>query len=272
MCRMSSYGTSTGESILSDSASTQHAPGESPVGRAFRLLQTVVAAGESVGVLELSRRSGLPRSTVSRLIGILTELGMVARTADGAVIPGSALSTLQPGGGGAPNLTDQLRPLLTEIVQSFGENVALSIDDGDALLYLSQAIADNAVSVPEVSGQRHAHHLVAPGMVTMAWWTPERRNRHLSEDLAAVTVHSMTDPALLRARLDRIRADGWCWTDQELDIGVNGLGVPILDGDELVATISLFGPSYRLNPQDRPSLAGDLRQLVAERAAALLAS
>lgn len=261
----------TGASILSEDPSTTSTSGESPVGRAFRLLQTVVAAGESVGVLELSRRSGLPRSTVSRLIGILTELGMVARTAEGAVIPGSALSTLQPGGG-APNLTDQLRPLLTEIVQSFGENVALSTDDGDALLYLSQAIADNAVSVPEVSGQRHAHHLVAPGLVTMAWWSSKRRNQHLKNELVAATVHSMTDPGMLRHRLDGIRADGWCWTDQELDIGVNGLGVPILDGDELVATISLFGPSYRLNPADRPSLASELQQLVAARTAALLAS
>jgi IclR family acetate operon transcriptional repressor len=258
-------------SISDGSPAATPSSGESPVGRAFRLLQTVVAAGESVGVLELSRRSGLPRSTVSRLVGILTELGMVARTADGAVIPGSALSTLQPGGRGASNLADQLRPLLTEIVQSFGENVALSVDDGDALLYLSQVIADNAVSVPEVTGARHPHHVVAPGLLTMAWWSDRELDVRLAAPLEPATSHSMTDPKAIRARLHAVRSDGWCWTDQELDVGVNGLAVPVLDGERLIATISLFGPSYRLNPDDRPTLAGELLELATSRAAALLA-
>lgn len=258
-------------SIHADDTPSASASGESPVGRAFRLLQTVVAAGESIGVLELGRRSGLPRSTVSRLVGILTELGMVARTADGAVIPGSALATLQPAGAGAPMMTDQLRPLLTEVMQRFGENAALSIDDGDALLYLSQVTADNAVSVPEVTGTRHPHHVVAPGLLTMAWWTDRALDRRLASPLDPATPHSMTDPDTIRTRVHAVRSDGWCWTDQELDVGVNGLAVPILDGDQLLATISLFGPSYRLNPDDRPELAAELLELVTNRAAALLA-
>ena len=245
--------------------------GESPIERAFRLLQTVVAAGESLGVRELSRRSGLPRSTVSRLVGILTDLGMVTRTADGSVIPGSALATLQPGAAAAPSLSDQLRPLLSELVQTFAENAALSIDDGDALLYLTETTADNAVSVPEVTGTRHPHHLVAPGLLTIAWWTDAQQEELLSTELAAATEHSVTDGAALRARFASIRANGWCWTDQELYVGVNGVAVPILDGDNLVATVSLFGPSYRLNPTSRPDLAEELRRLVTDRSDALLA-
>jgi IclR family pca regulon transcriptional regulator len=209
---------------------------------------------------------------VSRLVGILTDLGMVTRTADGSVIPGSALATLQPGGTGAPSLSDRLRPLLSELVQTFHENAALSIDDGDALLYLIQATAENAVSVPEVAGTRHPHHLVAPGLLTIAWWSDKQQDALLSTELEGATEHSMTAPAALRTRLTEIRADGWCWTDQELDVGVNGLAVPVFDGEHLVATISLFGPSYRLNPADRPALSAELAELVQNRAAALLAS
>lgn len=259
-------------SITAPRSAANATSGESPIERAFRLLQTIVAAGESLGVLELSRRSGLPRSTVSRLVGILTDLGMVTRTADGSVIPGSALATLQPGSTGAPSLSDQLRPLLAELVQTFGENAALSIDDGDALLYLTQATAENAVSVPEVAGTRHPHHLVAPGLLTIAWWTDARQDALLSTELEGVTEHSVISSATLRARLAEIHNQRWCWTDQELDVGVNGLAVPVLVGDDLVATISLFGPSYRMNPADRPTLAPELRELVQNRAAALLAS
>ncbi len=244
--------------------------GESPIERAFRLLQIVVAAQESLGVRELGRRSGLPRSTVSRLIGTLTQLGMVARTSDGSVIAGSALATLQPDTGAEPMIGDQLRPLLAELVQTFDENAALSVDDGDALLYLSQVSAEHAVSVPDVTGERHRFHLVAPGLVTMAWWPADRLRESLLHQLDASTEHSMTTPARLKKRVAKIRTDGYCWTDQELDVGVNGLAVPLVRNEELVATVSLFGPAYRLNPQQRPRLADELLALVTERANALL--
>ena len=195
---------------------------------------------------------------------------MVTRTGDGAAIPGSALATLQPGGGTAPMLGDQLRPLLAELVQTFDENAALSVDDGERLLYLSQVTADHAVSVPDVSGEQHLFHLVAPGLVTMAWWPADRIDAALQKPLDATTAQSMIDSAALTKRLGTIRTDGWCWTDQELDAGVNGLAVPVLVDEELVATISLFGPAYRLNPDERPTLATELAAVVADRCPSLL--
>ena len=244
--------------------------GESPVERAFRLLQIIVAAQESLGIRELGRRSGLPRSTVSRLIGTLTELGMVARTNDGSVIAGSALATLQPNTGAEPMLGDQLRPLLAQLVQTFDENAALSVDDGDALLYLSQVSAEHAVSVPDVTGERHEFHLVAPGLMTMAWWPKARVKRALGMKLDKATTHSVVAAAPLKKRLETVHADGYCWTDQELDIGVNGVAVPLVRNGKLVATVSLFGPAYRLNHESRPDLADEMRRLVNDRASALL--
>lgn len=249
---------------------TSSQAGKSPIERAFRLLQIIVASGESLGVRELARRSGLPRSTVSRLVGTLTDLGMIARTADGAAIPGSALATLAPHGGSDPMLGDQLRPLLAELVQTFNENAALSVDDGDRLLYLSQVTADHAVSVPDVSGEHHLFHLVAPGLLTMAWWPPDRLDAALRQPLEERTEQSVIDPAALTERLATVRDNGWCWTNQELDSGVNGLAVPVVVDAQLVATISLFGPAYRLNPDERPTLAAELAAVVADRSPSLL--
>ena len=244
--------------------------GDSPVERAFRVLQIIVATEGSVGVRELGRRSGLPRSTVGRLVTTLTDLGMVARTSEGAVVPGSALATLNPKAANEPMLADLLRPLLVELVQQFDENAGLSIDDGSALLYTAQVSADHPVTVPDVTGEQHLFHLVAPGLVTMAWWNRARLRTALSEPLASPTPTSMTSAPALRARLQAIREDGFCWTDEELDIGVNGLAVPVVDENGLVATISLFGPSYRFNPAARPTLARELVDLVAARAPSLL--
>jgi len=245
------------------------AVGTSPVERAFHLLQLVVAAEESIGVRELSRRSGLPRSTVSRSLGILADIGMVARNADGSAMAGSALATLQPARTTRPMLTDLVRPFLTELTQTFDENAAMSVDDGDALLYLMQASGEHPVSVPDVTQTRHQFHLVAPGLVTMAWWDDARLTRHLV-DLQPATEYSVTSAKAIRARLREIRECGWCWTDQELDVGVNGFAVPVVHHGELLATISLFGPAYRFNPQALPNLARQVKDLAGSRLPGLL--
>ena len=194
---------------------------------------------------------------------------MVTRNADGSAMAGSALATLQPSTPARPMLADMLRPLLTELVQTVGENAAVSVDDGDALLYVSQMSGEHPVSVPDVTHERHHFHLVAPGLVTMAWWDRNRLAEHL-RDLEPANDYSVTSPKAIRARLRTIRESGWCWTDQELDIGVNGLAVPVVQNDDLVATISLFGPTYRFNPEALPELANEVVKITESRLPGLL--
>lgn len=190
---------------------------------------------------------------------------MVDRTADGDVIPGGGLATLQVDAAIPPLLRDRLHPLLIDLVQAYGENAALAVDDGDALLYLSNVASENPVSVGDVSGERHDFHLVAPGLMTMASWSRERLTDHLRTPLRAATDRSMTRTSALRPRLRQIAIDGHAWAEQELDVGINGLAVPVTIDGELVATISLYGPSYRFSSELRPDLAAAVRALVDDR-------
>ena len=194
---------------------------------------------------------------------------MVDRTVDGDVVPGSGLATLQPQSTTTPQLSDRLRPLVSELVRTFGEDAALAVDDGDAMLYIGHAESRNAVSVQDVSGQRHPFHLVAPGLVAMAWWRPERLSEYLATELAAPTSTSVVAATKIERRLSKIRRNGFAWTDEELDVGINGLAVPILDDGDFIAAIGVYGPSYRLSPEARPQLANDLRELVRRRLAIL---
>lgn len=249
---------------------SRNAPG--PVHRAFALLQTIVAADSPVGVRELARRSGLPRATTGRTVGILEELGMVSRNLEGSVVPGSALATLTRGGGHAtPLLRDQFRPLLRELVERFGESSALGLDDGDAFLYLSIERGPGPVQVADSTWQRYAFHVIAPGVMSMAYWDAGRLDAYLANELEPATDHSVTDPKRIAKRLRKARADGFVWTDQELDLEVNGLASPIVDSrGALVAVMSIYGPAYRFSEIVSPRVGPEFRDLVAARAAALL--
>jgi DNA-binding IclR family transcriptional regulator len=254
---------------MSDAAAASSPEG--PVHRAFALLQLIVVADEPVGVRELARRAGLSRSTTSRMLGILAELGMVERTSDGAARPGAALATLTQRLDGSPAvLRERFRPLAAEMRRAYGENAAVGIDDGSGFLYLASARVPAAVQVADPIDRTYPFHLVAPGLVAMAAWPKERLDHYLSERLPAATAHSVTDPTRIRKRLARIRRDGYAWTDQELDLEVNGLATPILDtAGTTIAVATLYGPSYRFAEQLDPELGAQFAALVGARTAAV---
>jgi len=252
-------------------------PGSRPVGpvhRAFGLLQLVVAADEPVGVRELARRSGLSKSTTARMLGILGELGMVERTAAGAARPGTGLAVLTRRVGRSPAMMRELlRPLTVEMERVYGENAAVGIDDGDGFLYLDSARSQTAVQVADPAGVSYPFHLVAPGLMAMTDWSPDRLDAYVARPLAVATEHSVVDGTMIRRRLARARDQGFCWTNQELDLEVNGLAVPIRDaGGRQVAVATLYGPAYRLDAARSPELGPRLAAFVAERSAGLLAS
>ena len=147
----------------------------SAIERSFLLLQLVAAADEPLGVRELGRRSGLPRSTVSRLAAQLVELGMLTRSGVGGLVSGPALGTLIPGDEAPPAaLEDRLRPLLVECVQRFGESAALTVDTPTGALYLTNVLGPSAIQAPDPTGERLDFHLVAPGLALMTSWDDER--------------------------------------------------------------------------------------------------
>jgi DNA-binding IclR family transcriptional regulator len=255
---------------MSDAAPTSSVEG--PVHRAFAVLQLVVAAGEPIGVRELARRTGLSRSTTSRMLGILAELGMVERTPEGAARPGAGLATLTQRVESSPAiLRERFRPLAVDLRRTYGENAAVGIDDGSGLLYLASARVPAAVQVADPLGRTYPFHLVAPGLVAMAAWPGDRLAEYLGGPLESSTEHSVVRPAAIRKRLQRIRRDGYAWTDQELDREVNGLATPIVDArGETVAVATLYGPSYRFAEHLSPDLGREFADFVARRSSALV--
>lgn len=253
---------------MADPRATSSAVG--PVHRAFGLLQSVVAAEEPVGVRELARRTGLTKSTVGRLLATLDELRMVERLEGGRAIPGPGLDTLSKSKGNpATALRERFRQLLPELVERFGESAAIGVDRPGGFLYLATERGPSAVQVPDGEGQAYPFHVVAPGLIAMAEWDAGRLERFLAEPRSMVTTHSVTTKGAIRHRLRQARRDRFVWTDQELDLEVNGLAAPVRLEGELVAVVSLYGPSYRFSPSARPGLAAEFRDYVEQRVASM---
>jgi len=80
----------------------------------------------------------------------------------------------------------------------------------------------------------------------MALWPVEELDRYLSRPIEAFTPHTITDPDLIRKRLDEIREAGHCWVYEEFAEGITSVAAPVLNNEgRVLGAIHVHGPAYR---------------------------
>ena len=239
---------------------TEPMSGVQSVERAFAILRCL--AGGAAGVTEVAERVELPKSTVSRLLATLHELGAVEQGGVGNDYRvGSAMIEIAGGAMPGRNLIAVARPHLVELVEALGEAAGLAVLDVRDVVYLDQVNVDNPVQVRDWTGERIAAHMVSSGLVLMAHFSARELDRYLAGPLEAATPLTTTDPAALRRRLSAIAARGTEWAYDEFVTGISSVAAPVFGaGGLVVAALHAHGPSYRFPGSAK---ADDIAALVA---------
>jgi DNA-binding IclR family transcriptional regulator len=215
------------------------------IDRAFAVLRSLTSG--PAGVTQLADQVELPKSTVSRLLSTLEELGVVEQvTAGGNYRIGPGLIEIATAVMPGRSLVAAARPHLVELARRTGEAAGLSVPDGRMAHYVDQADSDNQVQVRDWTGERIVMHAVSSGLVFLAWAEPAFVDAYLKGPLQAFTSRTITDPATLRRRLAEIRETGYAWIYEEFSDGANSVAAPIRNqrGD-VIAAIHSHGPAHR---------------------------
>lgn len=215
------------------------------VERAFAVLQCL--ASGPAGVSDVAERTDLPKSTVSRLLGTLVDLGAVEQSeALGVYSLGELLIDLSAAASPGKNLVALARPLLVELVEEIEEAAGIGVLDGPTVYYLDQVDGDHQVQVRDWTGESVDAHVVSAGLVLLAYAPATLRDAYLERPLEAWTDHTVTDPVLLRHRLDDVRRAGFAWVFEEMSEGLNSVAAPVFNpSGTVIAAVSAHGPSYR---------------------------
>ncbi|MGW7261946.1 IclR family transcriptional regulator domain-containing protein [Streptomyces sp. NPDC054842] len=208
-----------------------------------RGLTVFTAFGEGRAELTLSevaQATGLARATARRALITLEHLGYVtARDRFFGLTPRvlglgyPPLSRL--------SLPQIATPHLTALSQRLQDSASLAILAGDDIQYTARVATRRVMSVNVTVGTRLPAYATSLGRAMLA----DLPDPELPET-ARLTPHTITDPAHLRAALDRVRAEGYALVDEELEEGLRSIAVPVRDGEgRVVAAVNVAMHSSR---------------------------
>ena len=229
--------------------------------RAFAVLRALAARADSSGVSEVARATGLAKSTTSRILASLEDLGMIDRIGDeGRYAIGAGLATLTGNAVPSGSLRELCRPYLLELAEKSGEGIGLAIADRGQVLYIDHVGSSSPVQIRDWSGTRYPYHTVAAGFALMSSWSDDELAAYASPGMEPFTTQTITSITGLRKKMRQVRGDGVAWTRTEFSDEITGVSAPILDpSGDAIGAISIYGPAWRF-PGDRDE--GELANLV----------
>jgi len=220
------------------------ATGTQAIDRAAQLLVRVVESAEPQSIGELAQRSGLPKSTTSRLVAALERQGLVQRIEDrGRLRPGPVLLRYA-NRDTAATLVELAAPSLRRLADVSGETINLAVPGPDGVEHLAQEDTAHFVGVTDWVGRKVRFELAANGKCFLAFGGADK----------------------LTPELRKVRARGYATSIDELEVGLTAIAAPVLaDSGDAIAALSISGPTARLT-SDRIAL---LAPLLTEEADAL---
>ena len=204
-------------------------------------------------ISQLSHRTGIPRAAVRRCLYTLSRLGYV-RSDDGK---NYALRPKVLGLGHAylssTTLASSAQPLLDRVSDLLQESASLALLEAGEILYVARSSTNRRImSVDLGIGTRLPAYCTSMGRVLLAHLPPAELDAYLDRvKLVAHTPRTVIVPARIREALQAVVQSGFAIVDQELELGLRSIAVPVRDmAGKVVAAMNIGTQSSRVPLKD----------------------
>lgn len=197
-------------------------------------------------VSEVAAATGLSRPAARRFLLTLVDLGYVRSDGNAFWLTPrvldlgySYLSSL--------SLPELAGPHLEALTAKVHESASVSILDGDDIVYVARVPVSRIMAVSITIGTRFPAYATSMGRVLLAGLNDHGLDDHLARvSPVALTEHTKTTVRELREEIDRVRHDGYCIVDEELELGLRSLAAPVHGRDgAVIAAINISTQSAR---------------------------
>lgn len=228
--------------------------------KAMSVLQSFTVDDHGVRFTDVQHRTGLPRSTLHRLLGEMVALRMLEREGGRYRLSGHIFQ-LGMRASVERDLLEVAMPFLEDLYERTHEVVHLGVREGVEVVYVAKLTGHRPVRAPSRLGGRMPLYATAIGKALLAHAPPELRHMVLAAPLPRLAPRTLVAPAMLAAQLEDIVETGIAREIEESAIGLSCIATPVFDSsDHAVAAVSVTGPLGRLRTD---SLVAPLRAAAA---------
>ncbi|XBS71297.1 IclR family transcriptional regulator [Acerihabitans sp. KWT182] len=212
------------------------------ISRAAQILRSLGSEGLSLG--ELAQRTGLPRSTVQRIVDALEQENLVDAGESGVRL-GWGLNELAKMT--YCNVAAKLRHPFETLFTATRETVDIATLRGREVYFLDRIISDQLVRVVPMTDRPKPLYAMANGKAILSCLPDEQIRDLFGKCMPALTEHTLTSVESLLDDIALIRQSGFSYDREEHAQGVCAIGIPLAVPDSAPYAMSVVVPSFRFD-------------------------
>jgi IclR family transcriptional regulator, pca regulon regulatory protein len=219
--------------------------------RGLEVLETFEGHTEGQSVADIARCTGLSRAAVRRVMITLEQLGYaeytgrVYRLKTRVLRLGFSYLT-------STSLSTIAQPILERVTETVQESSSMSVLEGNEIVYIARSAAKRVMSVGLSVGSRLPAYCTSMGRVLLAALPDAQLAAYLDRiELKALTVKTVTDKRLLDEMLYRVKVQDFSLADEELELGLRSIAVPVRNRQgRVVAAINIGVHAARVSAEE----------------------
>jgi IclR family transcriptional regulator, KDG regulon repressor len=227
------------------------------VDRAFSILEEVAQSNRGLRLQEIAKKLGVPRSSTHSLLVALERRGYLQRNeSSGRYHFGPKIFTLANAGLKGMALREISHPILASLMRQTGLTVHMAIMDREHAVLIEQIVPPPELAPMTWPGERLELHCTALGKALAAFEPEDQWHRFISKRaLARHNENTICSRKRFLEELAITNKRGYAFDDEEVDLGVRCLGVPVFGATgEAVAAISVSGTSTEVHTENAAEL------------------
>lgn len=201
-------------------------------------------------IANISQQTGIPRAAVRRCLHTLKQLGYVDAELNNFSLRPKVL-TLGYSYLSSTPLTVSAQPYLNNISRQLNESCSLAVLDDGEVLYVARSATSRVMSVALNAGSRLPAYCTSLGRVMLAHLPADELDAYLARTkLRAMTPNTVTAPKRLREILAGVRQSGYAINNEELEVGLRSIAVPVRGASgKVLAALNVGAQAARVSTE-----------------------
>lgn len=220
--------------------------------RGLIVIQAFTQQSPQMTISQISIKTGLSRAAVRRCLYTLTKLGFAGAEDGSRYSLRPRMLTLSHTYTASNTLASAAQPILERMSAALRESFSVATLDGEDIVYIARTTVSRVMAVDLHIGSRLPAYCTSMGRVLLAWLPPDQLENYLAKVvLTPHTTRTVNSIEKLRMLLRNIRRNGYAVCDQEYEVGLRSLAVPVYSSSgRVVATLNLSGSAPRMSVLD----------------------